>query len=112
MGKVKQQMHYDHSDGFEEMNYDQSLKLDGGKPRLDLLPVKALEAVGDAMTYGLTKYEEDSWRGVEPKRYVAAALRHIFAHMRGEHLDPESGLSHLSHAACCILFLLEIKTEE
>jgi len=34
-------------------------------------------------------------------------MRHIAAYNEHENKDPESGLSHLAHAACCLLFLLE-----
>jgi len=34
-------------------------------------------------------------------------LRHLTAWWAGEDLDPESGLHHLAHAACCLMFLLE-----
>jgi hypothetical protein len=43
---------------------------------------------------------------MEWTRLVGAVLRHTFAWMRGESIDPESGLSHLAHAACGLLFLL------
>jgi hypothetical protein len=36
-------------------------------------------------------------------------MRHIMAFNDGEDKDPESGLSHLAHAACCIMFLLEFE---
>ena len=29
----------------------------------------------------------------------------------GEKLDPETGLSHMAHALCCLLFKLEIELE-
>jgi hypothetical protein len=32
--------------------------------------------------------------------------------MDGERLDPETNLSHLAHALCCLLFKLEIEIEE
>jgi hypothetical protein len=32
-------------------------------------------------------------------------LRHLFAIMRGEDNDPESGLPHIDHVGCCWMFL-------
>lgn len=47
-----------------------------------------------------------NWRGgISYSRLIGAALRHLFAFMRGEDLDKESGLSHLLHLSCCIMFL-------
>ena len=51
-------------------------KQDAGKPRLDLVPLEIIEAIGDVMTEALKVYEEESWRTVEPKRYIAAFTRH------------------------------------
>jgi hypothetical protein len=31
----------------------------------------------------------------------------MFAWWRGEDTDPETGLSHLAHAGCCLMFLME-----
>ena len=46
---------------------------------------------------------------VEPTggRYFAAMCRHVFAWWGGEDADPETGYSHLAHAGCCLLFLME-----
>lgn len=46
-------------------------------------------------------------KGFKWSRLFGSTLRHLFAWYRGETIDPESGLNHLSHAACNIIFLLE-----
>jgi hypothetical protein len=33
-------------------------------------------------------------------------MRHVHAWRAGETKDPESGLHHLAHAGCCLLFML------
>jgi hypothetical protein len=89
-------------------------KDDAGKTELDLLPARALEEVGIVLTLGARKYAPNNWRKVPGwrRRYLAAALRHLFAWMRGEPRDPETGCPHLAHAACCILFMVEREAEE
>jgi hypothetical protein len=84
-------------------------KYDGGKAKLHLLPPKSILEVGKVLTYGAEKYDAENWRKVDDlqNRYTSAALRHIFAHIEGEDVDEETGLSHLAHAMCCLLFKLE-----
>ncbi|KKN77099.1 hypothetical protein LCGC14_0364400 [marine sediment metagenome] len=83
-------------------------KFDVDKPPLGLLSRIALEETAQVLAFGAYKYGRDNWRGgVNWQRYIDAALRHIMAFAEGEDLDPESGLSHMAHAACCIMFLLE-----
>ena len=78
------------------------------KPRLELLPGPALEQIAEVLTYGATKYDANNWcRGARWGRYYAALLRHLFAWWRGEDRDQETGLSHLAHAGCCLVFLME-----
>ncbi len=87
-------------------------KDDGAKNRLDLLPFAALEEVGKVLTHGAGKYAPDNWRkGMAWRRLIGAALRHVFAFAKGENLDPETGLSHLAHAICCLGFLLTYHLE-
>lgn len=83
-------------------------KYDDGKPRLDLLSTTWLRGVGSVMGFGAKKYAANNWRGgIEYSRLIAAALRHITAFNDGEDLDPETGLSHIYHASCCLMFLGE-----
>jgi hypothetical protein len=82
------------------------------KPRLDLVPTAAIEEIAAVLTFGAGKYGDNNWcRGARWGRYYAALLRHLFAWWRGENLDPETGLSHLAHAGCCLLFLLTYQRE-
>lgn len=91
----------------------EGMKHDAEKARWDLLPMGATSEIVDVLTYGAKKYAPDNWRKVPnpQQRYYAAAMRHIVAWVRGEKLDPESGKPHLAHAACCLLFLLEVDGE-
>ena len=90
------------------------IKYDSAKPKMNLLPPKAILEVAKVLTFGAEKYDAENWRKLDDlqNRYTAGALRHIFAHMDGEELDPETNLSHLAHALCCLLFKLEIELEE
>lgn len=90
-------------------NKNLGIKDDSKKPRWNLLPLKSTEEVVKVLTFGGNKYGDDNWRLVpnHKPRYFSAALRHIWAWMRGETKDPESNHHHLAHAICCLLFLME-----
>ena len=84
-------------------------KFDGGKLEYGLLPPLALEETVKVLTFGAQKYERDNWKKVpdSKRRYFDAMERHIWAYKRGEQMDPESGIHHLAHAMCCLMFLYE-----
>lgn len=85
-------------------------KWDGDKLRLDLIPPSLSWAVGSVLTFGAQKYGDRNWEaGIEWNRCYGALLRHLTAWWGGENLDPESGKSHLWHAACCLTFLIEFE---
>ena len=89
------------------MGVTAGVKHDAGKPALHLLPVEALEEIAQVLSYGEKKYNSWNWaQGFKWSRLYGATLRHLYAHMRGENKDPETGLSHLAHVGCNILFLL------
>lgn len=84
-----------------------ALKYDAGKPDFSLHPPVALEEIAKVWSFGEKKYAAHNWcKGFTWRRPAAAALRHIFAWLGGEDADPESGLSHLAHACCCLMMLL------
>ncbi len=81
-------------------------KYDSEKPRMDLLDPSALDGLASVLTFGARKYDAHNWRGgISYSRLIAAMLRHIFAVLRGEDIDPESNLPHIDHVGCCWMFL-------
>lgn len=92
------------------------VKLDKGKPRLDmwrLLPPLATQEVAEVLEFGRIKYSAWGWQKVLGWRwrYTAAALRHIFlGYLAGVRTDDGPGGSkrhHLACALCSLLFILD-----
>ena len=87
---------------------DTGRKDDSEKPRMDLFSSIALTGLAEVLSFGSHKYEAHNWRrGIAWGRLLAALLRHTLAFMGGEDVDPESGLPHVDHMACCVHFLQE-----
>jgi hypothetical protein len=89
-------------------------KFDGGKLQYGLIPPLALRETVKVLTYGAEKYEPDNWRRVPdgPRRYFDAAQRHLWAYKKGELNDEETGINHLAHAICCLMFMLDLDESE
>lgn len=92
----------------EAMPPNEGLKYDDGKLRYDLIPPIAMEELAKILTYGSRKYADNTWQNVKPfkPRYYGALMRHIQEWRKGNLVDEESGELHLSHAFCCLMFLL------
>lgn len=93
----------------------QGVKYDQGKQKLtdmlgpgfDLLPPEGPKAVATILDYGAKKYAPRNWElGMDWDRPFNAAIRHMFAWWSGEDNDPETGYSHLWHAATNLFFLI------
>lgn len=84
------------------------VKFDSDKPyRPELISPELIFSISEVLAYGAKKYAPRNWeKGMAWSRPFGAAMRHLWAWWRGEILDPETGYSHLAHAACCIMFLL------
>lgn len=82
-------------------------KYDHDKLPWHLLPSDAVQEIVKVLQFGANKYAPRNWEtGMNWSRPFSALMRHMWAWWSGEHKDPETGLSHLAHAGCCILFLL------
>ena len=95
-------------------------KFDSGpdKPRWDCIPWEEVEGVAKVMAYGAIKYNENpddpNWVKIEggKHRYFAAMMRHLMADMKGEVIDPDSGLKHLDHFKFNALAYASFKNKE
>lgn len=86
-----------------------AVKHDEGKTDWSLMPFEAIEEINKVLDFGAKKYAAHNWRtgsGFKYTRVLSSLLRHTFAWARGEDLDPESGLSHLAHMGCNVVFLI------
>lgn len=92
-----------------DTNTAPAVKFDQGKAPLSLLDPKWLVEVAKVLQFGAKKYAAHNWRqGLAHSRLLDAALRHLNSFNDGEDLDPESGLFHLAHASCCLMFLTNL----
>ena len=89
-------------------------KYDNDKLRWSLLPLGALQDVVKVLEFGAKKYAPDNWKYVDQaeERYWNAAMRHIVAYKLESPTDSETGLSHLAHAVCCLLYIQQLDKEE
>mgnify|MGYP005870101243 CR=1 FL=1 len=84
-----------------------ALKFDQEKPRMDLVPTEAVQALAKVLTFGAKKYSSRNWeKGMDWSRAYAALQRHLLAWWGGESLDTETGYSHLDHALTELAFLV------
>ena len=86
------------------------MKYDENKSPLGLIPPEALFEIAAVLGFGAAKYGENNWRadGASTSwiRTYSSVQRHLNSWMMGEDLDPESGKSHLSHAATQLIILM------
>ena len=79
----------------------------GSTPRWSLLLWVQLAAVVGVLEHWERKSPAGGWQRAPGARtrYFDEALQRLVAWHSGERADAESGLSHLAHAICCLLFL-------
>jgi len=102
---------WEHDKNVKKMQKTEAIKNDIDKTRMDLLPPKALEGIAKIFTFGAKKYNDHNYKngkGLDWDRPYAACMRHLNAWNDGEDIDPESGKSHLYHAGCCIMMLIDL----
>jgi hypothetical protein len=95
---------------FEGERAKVGLKFDQEKPRMALVPPQPIMEIAEVLTYGAKKYAAHNWcHGISFERLKSAMDRHMAAWWAGEDCDPETGYSHLAHAACCLFFLMDLR---
>lgn len=82
------------------------IKHDDGKPRPELIPPEFILGVAEVLKHGAKKYDDWNWsKGMSWLRVYGALQRHMLAWLSCNDYDDETGMLHLEHAACCLMFL-------
>lgn len=77
------------------------------RDELKLTDAQLTFGIAEVLSFGARKYAAHNWLGgMDWSRVIGAAMRHVCSYIGGEHVDPETGLNHLYHAACNIVFLM------
>lgn len=90
-----------------QLKDEPALRYDHNKPRYELIPPEALEALAWVYTKGAEKYVDRNWeKGMSWGRCFGSLMRHCWAFWRGEAVDSETGCHHMAMAAwnCFALF--------
>lgn len=78
-------------------------KKDTGKEPISYIPSEFILGIANVFAFGAKKYSANNFRlGMAHSRVLDAASRHILAILKGEEIDPESGLPHIYHAGCSL----------
>lgn len=102
------------------------LRYNSGKPRLSFFPSSFWDVlmfhrkddlnedmifdIAKVLDFGAAKYTKDNWRTSGSWCKCAdSGLRHLLAYIQGEVYDQESGLPHLAHFGCNLVFLIEFQ---
>ncbi len=89
----------------EEEIKETALRYNEGKAQWSLVHFKSLLPMVKVMEFGAKKYAPDNWKkGMDRRRLLESAQRHLAALMDGEDIDPETGLSHMGHVMCNAMF--------
>ena len=93
------------------VQYEKVDKLDTGKIQPMLVCSSVVEAIARVREYGLKKYPDtgkDGWRRLSIEQLQNACYRHWLLYVENPNgVDAESGLPHLWHVACNVMFLCE-----
>lgn len=106
IAKIKEQL----DNSVRKLEAGTAVKFDADKLDWSLLPWDTLEEIIKVLQFGAGKYSPWNWAegdGFKYNRLFNSSMRHFIAWFwRREDKDPETGLSHIAHLGCNVLFLL------
>lgn len=97
--------------GAPEKGEDPKAKYNAQKVNVQYVPPAVIAEISEALDEGRIKYGCAKWRETKTEcmTYLGGALRHIYAYIDGEDVDPESltGKSHLAGALASLAILVD-----
>lgn len=98
--------------GTEDGSNGKAHRYNEGKVDYSIIPLHLLEEEARVWMHGEAKYGRWNWtKGLKWSGVMASCLRHLFAWLRGEDIDSESGYTHIAHAMCNLRMLQLYRTE-
>lgn len=95
---------------------EQADRFNSGKPQWSIIDFESLEPMVRVLEYGTKKYSRNNWKkGLPVTEIIDSLMRHTISLLNGEDNDQESGLPHVGHMFCNVMFLsyvLKHKKEE
>lgn len=103
----KEELHNEHYyDKERNMPTEKALRYNTGKSQWSLVDFESLKDMVEVLEFGANKYEAHNWKkGHYTTKLCESLMRHLFAFLGGEDVDPESGCSHIGHIQCNAMFL-------
>ena len=81
-------------------------RYNSGKAEWGLVDWEIIEEMVRVLEFGKKKYASWNWfKGLYWVKTIESLLRHTFAILRGESIDPDSKLPHYAHIMCNAMFL-------
>jgi hypothetical protein len=88
------------------LKISQGDRFNQGKLKWSLVDFDSFEEMVRVLEFGAKKYSSHNWKkGLKVTEVLESMQRHINAILRGEDIDPESGLHHYGHIQCNTMFL-------
>lgn len=89
-----------------EQKVEQGMRYNQDKLQWSLVDFKSFEPMVRVLEFGAKKYAAHNWKkGLKVTQTMESLYRHLFALQSGEDIDPESGLPHIGHIQCNVMFL-------
>jgi hypothetical protein len=92
-----------------EQNKEQAMRFNNGKLPWNLVDLPSFEPMVRVLEFGAKKYAPNNWKkGMPITEIYDSLMRHMIALMSGEDNDPESGLPHIGHIQCNVMFMAHV----
>jgi len=96
-----------HTNRLLVLAYKAALIIAGVKKDTPHINMRAFEEMAKVLEFGAEKYDRNNWmkNAADKCELIDSLERHVAALLDGEELDPDSGLHHIGHIMCNVMFI-------